>query len=91
MQYTILMINTTHLLKVTVAWISIVYIICFVGVALFPGIRSTFMLYALHTTTSVGEDVMTLTTFVMGLVIWNVIALLAVGLFAVLFNRMKNK
>ena len=47
------------------------------------------MLYALHTTASWGENVMTLTTFVSGLVIWNVIALLTVSLFAYLFNRTK--
>lgn len=81
------MINTKHLLKVTVAWVSIVDVVCFVGVVLFPGIRSAFMYYGLHTTTSLGENVMTLTTFVSGLVIWNVIALLAVSLFAYLFNK----
>ena len=88
MQYTILMINTNHVLKVTAAWVSVVWTVCFAGVALVPGIRQAFLLYGLHTTTTLGEDVMTLTTFVMGLVIWNVIALLAVGLFAFLFNRM---
>lgn len=83
------MINTTHLLKVTASWISIVYVVCFVGVALFPGIRSAFMQYGLHTTTSLGENVMTLTTFISGLVIWNAFALLTVGLFAYLFNRIQ--
>lgn len=83
------MINTTHLLKVTASWISIVYIVCFVGVALFSGIRPAFMLYGLHTAVNLGENVMTLTTFVTGLVLWNVVALLAVGLFAALFNRIK--
>ncbi len=83
------MINTKHIQKVTVAWISIVWTVCYVGVLLFPNIRSTFMLYALHTTTNLGGNVMTLTTFVSGLVIWNVIALLAVSLFAYLFNRIK--
>jgi len=83
------MINTTHLLKVTVAWISIVYVVCFIGVALFPNIRPAFMLYGLHTTINLGENVMTLTTFVSGLVVWNVVALVAVGLFAALFNRIK--
>lgn len=82
------MINTTHLLKVTAVWVSIVDIVCFAGVALFPNIRPAFMLYGLHTTTALGENVMTLTTFVSGLVIWNVIAFLAVGLFAYLFNQM---
>lgn len=83
------MINTNHVLKVTTVWISIVWTVCFAGVAFFPGIRSAFMLYGLHTTTSLGTDVLTLTTFVSGLVIWNVIAFLTVGLFAFLFNRIK--
>lgn len=83
------MINTKHLLKVTAFWISIVYVVCFAGVALFPGIREAFMLYALHTTVNVGENVMTLTTFISGLVIWNAVAFLAVGLFAFSFNRIK--
>ena len=81
------MINTKHLLKVTAAWVSIVWTVCYLGVLLFPNIRSTFALYALHMSTSFGENVMTLTTFISGLVIWNVIAWLAVGLFAYLFNR----
>lgn len=83
------MINTTHLQKVAVAWTSIVWTICFVGVALFQDIRAAFALYALHLNASLGENVMTLTTFLSGLVIWNIIAWLAVGLFSVLFNRIK--
>ena len=83
------MINVTHLLKVTAVWVSFVDIVCFAGVALFPGIRPAFMYYGLHTTTALGENIMTPTTFVSGLVIWNVIALLAVGLFAILFNKIK--
>ena len=82
--------NIKHLLKVTSAWISIVYVICFGGVALAPGIREWFMQYALHTNVSLGENVMTLTTFVTGLVIWNVVALLAVWLFAYLYNTVKE-
>lgn len=84
------MINTSHLLKVTIVWVSIVNIVCFVGVALFPGIRPAFGYYAFHTTTNLGENVMTITTFISGLVIWNITALLVVGLFAFLFNKMKS-
>lgn len=83
------MINTNHLLRVAAWWTSIVYIVCFVGVALFPSVRTAFVLYGLHTTVELGESIMTITTFISGLIIWNVIAFLAVGLFAVLFNRIK--
>lgn len=83
------MINTKHLLKVTALWISIVYIICFGGVALVPGIRPWFMRYALHMNVSMGENVATITTFISGLLIWNVIAFLGAWLFAFLHNKIK--
>ena len=84
------MIDTKHLLKVASAWISIVYIICFVGVALFPGVRPGFMRYGLHMGIDMGQNLLTLGTFISGLVIWNVIALLAVWLFASLYNTIKH-
>jgi hypothetical protein len=83
------MLDTTHLLKITAAWISIVYAVCFLGVALFPEIREAFMYYGLHSATVFGENVATLTTFISGLALWNAIAFLSVGLFAVLFNKIK--
>lgn len=76
-------------LKVASSWISVVYVICFGGVALLPGIRPWFMEYALHTRADIGTDVMTLTTFVTGLIIWNVIAVLAVWLYVTLSNYFK--
>jgi hypothetical protein len=82
-------INTKHLLKVTALWISFVYIVCFGGVALVPGIRPWFMRYALHMNGSLGENAITFTTFISGLVVWNVIALFGVWLFAFLHNKIK--
>ena len=83
-------INTTHLLKVAAAWISIVYVICFVGVAMFPGIRPGFMQYGLHMGIDMGRNILNVGTFISGLVIWNIVAFLAVWLFAVLFNGIKK-
>lgn len=84
------MINIQHLLKVTAIWTTIVYIVCFLGVAIFPGIREWFMLYAMHIDILVGESIMTIITFITGLIIWNIIAFLTVGLFAALFNKIKE-
>ena len=84
------MINTKHLLKVTAVWISILYIVCFGGVALVPGIRPWFMQHALHMNASLGENVITFRTFISGLLIWNAVALLALWLFAFLFNKIKQ-
>jgi len=83
-------INTRHLLKVMAAWVTIVYVVCFAGVALIPGVRPWFMHYALHMNISMGDNVVTLTTFVSGLIIWNVIGLLGVWLFAFLHNEIKR-
>ncbi|MDO8600975.1 MAG: DUF5676 family membrane protein [bacterium] len=84
------MINTKHLLKVASAWISVVYVVCFAGVALFPGIRPGFMRYGLHMGIDMGQNILTITTFIIGLVIWNSIALVAVWLFAFLYNTIKH-
>ena len=83
------MLSTTRTLKITSLWISIVYIICFGGVALVPGIRAWFMQYALHTQIDLGTNIMTLGTFVTGLIIWNILAILAVWLFVLLSNYVK--
>lgn len=82
--------NTKHLLKVASAWISIVYIICYAGVAFFPSIRPGFMRYGLHMGIDMGQNILTLGTFISGLIIWNVIALLAVWLFVFLYNTIKQ-
>jgi len=84
------MINTKHLLKVSAAWVSIVYAVCFVGVAFLPGIRPGFMRYGLHMGIDMGRNILTIGTFISGLIIWNIIAFLAVGLFAKLFNSIEK-
>ncbi|OGZ54750.1 MAG: hypothetical protein A3B25_01685 [Candidatus Ryanbacteria bacterium RIFCSPLOWO2_01_FULL_48_26] len=82
--------NTKHLLKVASAWISVVYVICFAGIVLLPGIRPGFMRYGLHMGIDMGQNILTLGTFISGLIIWNVIALLAVWLFALLYSKIKQ-
>ena len=84
------MIDTRHLLKVVAAWVTIVYIVCFGGVALIPSVRPWFMHYALHMNISMGENIVTLTTFISGLVIWNAIGFLGAWLFAFLHNQIKQ-
>jgi small-conductance mechanosensitive channel len=83
--------DTKHLLKVVAAWVTIVYIICYDGVALIPDVRSWFMHYALHTNANMGENIITLATLVSGLVIWNVVGVLGAWLFAVLHNAIKRQ
>jgi len=84
------MIDIKHLLKVTSAWISVVYIVCYAGAAIYPPIRDLFMQYALHTKTTFVSDYFGAGYFISGLIIWNIVSLLAVGLFGYLFNSMKK-
>ncbi len=84
------MINSKHLLKVSAAWVSIVYVICYAGVALFPGIRPGFMRYGLHMGADRVENILTFGTFISGLALWNIIAAAGVALFAVLYNTIKK-
>lgn len=84
------MINTNHLLKVASAWISIVYTVCYAGVALYPQSRELFMRYSLHSDIVYKSGYFSLGYFISGLIIWNIVAVLGVWLFAALFNKIKQ-
>ena len=81
--------NTSHLLKVTAVWVSVVYIVCYVGVWLYPPIRDLFLSAALHASVPVTSGPFTPGTFISGLIIWNIVAVLAVWLFAYLYNAIR--
>ena len=84
------MIDIKHLLKATSAWISVVYAVCYAGVALFPSTRQLFMRFALHADSQFVSDYFSFGYFISGLVIWNIVAALGVWLFAYLFNAIKK-
>jgi len=84
------MINLTRLLKVAVAWTSIAYTACYLVVWLVPQSRDLFMTAALHASVPVTSGPFTVGTFVAGLVIWNIVAVFAVGLFAYLYNTIRS-
>ncbi|MEK7658619.1 MAG: DUF5676 family membrane protein [Patescibacteria group bacterium] len=82
--------NINHLLKVTSAWTSIVYVICYAGVAVYPPIRIMTMRYAMHADVNFVSSYFGFGYFISGLIIWNVAALAGVWLFAFLFNTIKD-
>lgn len=84
------MINTKHLVKVMMAWISIVYVVCYFGVAMMPSSRMWYMRYALHADSPFTSSYFGLGYFLSGLIIWNVVIALATWLFATLFNSIKK-
>lgn len=83
------MIDTKRLLKVASAWISIVYAVCYAGVAIYAPIRPLFMRYALHADVAMPAEFLGINYFISGLIIWNVVTVAVVLLFAYLFNRIK--
>ena len=84
------MINLKRVLTASAILVTILYVVCFVLVAIFPAIRTNFMLYGLHTQTSLGEDIMTIGTFIGGLILWNILAYVAIGLFGLVYNKIKE-
>lgn len=84
------MINTKHLIKVASAWTSIVYVICYIGVAIYPPIRELFVRYSLHADIAFKSDFFGFGYFISGLIIWNIVAAASAWLFAYLFNRIKQ-
>lgn len=84
------MININHLLKVSAAWISVTYIICYVGVWIYPPVRTLFMRYALHGELIVSSGYFGIGNFIAGLIIWNIVTLIGVWIFAYLFNSIKK-
>ena len=84
------MINTKHLLKAVSVWISITYIVCYLGVAIYPPIRNFFMKYSLHADTAFQSDFFGFGYFISGLVVWNILAIASTWLFAIVFNKIKQ-
>lgn len=84
------MIDIKHLLKVSSTWASVVYVICYVGVMIYPPLRTLFVQYALHTNTTISAEFLGASYFISGLIIWNVVAVAGAGSFAYLFNVIKK-
>lgn len=82
--------NTKQSVKTWVVWINIAYVICYLLVLLFPGLRISFIQALIHTEITGMTDSMSLGNFLMGLVLWNIVTLLGVLLFAFLFNKFKK-
>lgn len=83
------MIHTNRVLKATAAWISILWTFCFFVIGIAPGIRPTVMMYGWHSMMNVGENIFNLGAYIYGLILWNIVVLAAVWLFAYLYNKIK--
>lgn len=82
--------NIKHLLKVAVAWTSIAYTVCYLVVWLVPQTRDLFLTTALHAIVPVTSGPFTIGTYVIGLIVWDLLVVVGVWLFVYLWNAIKS-
>jgi len=81
--------NTTRTLKVGLAWVSIVWLVCYLAVGLIPGLVSTSLPYLVHLNMGSVENIFTIGNFIGGLVLWNIIVGAGIALAGALSNYIK--
>ena len=83
------MMNTTRAMKISLAWVSIVWTICYLVVELIPGLGPTAWRYFFHMNMPV-ENVFAIGNFIIGLILWNVTVAAGVALAGLLCNYIKD-
>ena len=81
--------STTRAIKISLAWTSIAWTVCYLVFGLVPGLGSTAMPYILHATVPI-ENIFTVGNFFVGLIIWNVIVAAGVALVGLLGEFIKD-
>ena len=81
--------NTTRAIKISLAWISIAWIVCYLAFGLIPGLGRVAMPYILHMNVPM-ENIFTIGNFIVGLVVWNIIVAAGVALAGLLSNFIKD-
>lgn len=80
--------NTTRVLKISLAWTSIVWTACYLAFGLIPAFGPTIMPYVFHMKVPM-ENIFTIGNFVIGLIAWNAIVAAGVALAGLLSNLIK--
>lgn len=75
--------------KAAVIWMTVVYIICALGVALFPGLAETIMRSVFHGLAVTSNPEVTLAGAITGLIYLDIFTAIGAYLFAVLYSRGK--
>jgi hypothetical protein len=81
--------NTTRALKISLAWISIAWTLCYLAFGLIPDLGPTAMPYVLHMKVPM-ENIFTIGNFVVGLIVWNAVVAAGVALAGLLSNLIKG-
>jgi hypothetical protein len=82
--------TTTRALKIALAWTSIAWTVCYLIFGLIPGLASAIMPYVFHLNMGTVENIFTISNFIIGLIIWNVIIGAGVALVQLLSNYIRD-
>ena len=82
--------TTTRAVKIGLAWINIVWIICYLAFGLIPGLGPATVPYIIHMNVGSMENIFTIGNFIIGLVLWNVIVAAGVTLVGLLTNYIRD-
>lgn len=83
------MLNSAKIAKVTVVWMTILYIICTLIAAILPGIYAKFAGLLVHFGAVSQKPNITFLSAIVGLIVWDIVVYIAVWLFVAIYNRTK--
>jgi hypothetical protein len=86
----IVTMNTTRAIKIGLAWVNIVWVVCYLVIGLVPRLGPTTLSYLLHVTMGPMENIFTIGNFLIGLILWNIIVAAGVALVGVISNYIKD-
>lgn len=81
--------STMRVIKISVAWVTIAWIVCYLAFGLIPGLGPTVMPYLLHTNMPM-QNIFSFDNFIAGLILWNLIVVACVALAGLLANSNKK-
>jgi hypothetical protein len=82
--------NTERALKIGVAWTSVVWTVCYLLLGLIPGLGLALLPYLFHLNVGAVENIFTVSNFVGGLVLWNIIVAAGIALAGALSNVIRS-
>lgn len=84
--------NITRAVKISLAWTTIAWTVCYLAFGLIPGLSSgvTPIIFHMNVMNVHMENIFTINNFIIGLIVWNVIVAAGVALAGLLGNIIKD-
>ena len=83
------MLSNAKIAKVTLVWATIVYLACVLIAWVLPSVYTWGAKNMVHFGMTVDAPTLSLAGVIQGLIIWDVVAVVMVGLFVLLYNKLK--